>query len=156
MEHVIIYYSYSNNTKKLVERIASLIETDVIEITPRTPYSENYQDVVDLGNDDKTKMIHPELSKTTFALEKYKKVLLCSPTWWDDIAPCMYSFLDNNDLNGKQVALLTTHGGFACKNGKQSVSQYCPLTMKIDVSFDETIMETPFEEVEDFVRKFFL
>ena len=52
MKKAIVYYSYSGNTKSIVDIIKEKVDADVFEIKPKTPYSTNYDEVVDLGQEE--------------------------------------------------------------------------------------------------------
>ena len=47
MKKAIVYYSYSGNTKTIVDMIKEKVDADVYEIKPKTPYSTDYDEVVD-------------------------------------------------------------------------------------------------------------
>ena len=47
MKKAIVYYSYSGNTKSIVDMIKEKVDADVFEIKPKTPYSTDYDEVVD-------------------------------------------------------------------------------------------------------------
>ena len=52
MKKAIVYYSYSNHTKRIVDMIKEKIDADVFEIKPKEPYSTDYDEVVDLGQEE--------------------------------------------------------------------------------------------------------
>ena len=43
----IVYYSYSNNTKKIVDEIVKSVRADVYEIKPVIPYPDDYELLVE-------------------------------------------------------------------------------------------------------------
>ena len=44
---LIVYYSYTGHCKSLTEIIKNMIECDVLELIPETPYPDDYQEVTD-------------------------------------------------------------------------------------------------------------
>ena len=50
---LIVYYSYTNNTKKIAEQIQKANGADICEIETVKPYIGDYNSVVDQGKHDK-------------------------------------------------------------------------------------------------------
>ena len=42
MSRIIVYFSWSNNTKKLVDDLTSQIQADVVRVDRKVPYSTDY------------------------------------------------------------------------------------------------------------------
>ena len=42
----IVYYSYGNNTRKIVDELLKTINADVYEIKPKTPFIDDYETFV--------------------------------------------------------------------------------------------------------------
>ena len=84
---------------------------DLLEIIPETPYSENYNTVVDQAKDEIRHGYHPTIKKDNVDLNSYDTVYLGSPIWWGTMAPPVMNFLSENDLDGKTILPFTTHGG---------------------------------------------
>ena len=47
MKKLVVYYSYTGNTRKIASIIKEKLNCDVLEIEPLTPFSEDYDEVVD-------------------------------------------------------------------------------------------------------------
>lgn len=47
MKTIVVYYSYTSNTKRLVDQIIERYHYDCVEIEPVEAYSDDYQKVVD-------------------------------------------------------------------------------------------------------------
>lgn len=47
---LIVYYSWSGNTREIAQAIAKELKVDIYEIRPVTPYPSNYSKTVDLAN----------------------------------------------------------------------------------------------------------
>ena len=47
MKKLVVYYSYTGNTKKLAKIIAEKIGAETLEIETETPYSDDYDLVVE-------------------------------------------------------------------------------------------------------------
>ena len=46
-KRLVVYYSYTGHTRAIAESIQKKLECDILEIKPVTPYSTDYQTVVD-------------------------------------------------------------------------------------------------------------
>ncbi len=44
---LLVYFSYTGNTKIIAEYISKKLNCDVLDLNPKEKYSENYQEVVD-------------------------------------------------------------------------------------------------------------
>ena len=53
-------------------------------------------------------------------------ILIGSPIWWYQIAPPVKTFLDQNNLSGKKVALFTTNGGYGKGKSDDNIAKLCP------------------------------
>ena len=78
MKKAIVYYSYSGNTKSIVDMIKEKVDVDVYEIKPRTPYSTNYGEVVDLGQDEVNSNALREIEDIDINLDNYDTVVLAT------------------------------------------------------------------------------
>lgn len=61
MSALVIYYSYSGNTRRAAERIGKAIGADLAEIQTVRPYTGSYDDVVDQGQREVDSGFLPEL-----------------------------------------------------------------------------------------------
>lgn len=78
MKKAIVYYSYSGNTKSIVDMIKEKVNADVFEIKPKTPYSTNYDVVVDLGQDEVNSNTLREIEDININLDNYDTIILAT------------------------------------------------------------------------------
>lgn len=112
MKTLVVYYSYSGNTKKVVDMIKEKKNFDVLEIKPVNDYSDDYQKVVD---DEETKMDMNEIieiKNVNINLDYYDRILLGTGVWWYKITPAIRSFLNKYDLKDKVIVPFITNGGW--------------------------------------------
>lgn len=112
MKKLIVYYSYSGNTEKLVNIIKDKIDCDVVEIKTVNKYSEDYETVVEEAKDEINNNYMPEIKDINIDLSKYNDIILATPVWWYTYAPAVNTFLHKYDLTGKNIIPLVTNGGF--------------------------------------------
>ena len=79
MQKAIVYYSYSNHTKRIVDMIKQKIDADVFEIKPKEPYSTDYDEVVDLGQEEVNRNYLREIEDININLNNYDTVILATP-----------------------------------------------------------------------------
>lgn len=112
MKTLVVYYSYSGNTKKVVDMIREKKNFDVLEIKPVNDYSDDYQKVVD---DEEAKMDMNEIIEIkdiNVNLDYYDRILLGTGVWWYKITPAIRSFLNKYDLKDKVIVPFITNGGW--------------------------------------------
>ena len=78
MKKAIVYYSYSNHTKRIVDMIKQKIDADVFEIKPKEPYSTDYDEVVDLGQDEVNSNTLREIEDIDINLDSYDTIILAT------------------------------------------------------------------------------
>ncbi len=93
---IIVYYSYTGNTRMIAKRIKEKLNCDILELNPKIPYSTDYQSVVDQEQDNEGNNKTVEIEKIDIDLSKYDKIILGSPVWWYSITPVVRTFLKEN------------------------------------------------------------
>ncbi len=83
MKALIAYFSWSNNTKNLVEELNTNFNFDVVRIDRKEPYSRDYDTCAYVEAKKEVEMrIHPEIKKLKVDFNSYDKILLFFPIWW--------------------------------------------------------------------------
>ena len=108
---LVVYFSWSGNTENVAKSIQSQTDSDIFEIIPATPYSDDYDTVVDLAQEEQRNNARPAISGNIENIEQYDVVFVGYPNWWGDMPMILYTFFDTYDLSGKTVALFCTSGG---------------------------------------------
>ena len=105
---LVIYYSFSGNSKKVAKYVKDKLDADELELEPEVPFSENYDEVVnewqnnDIKRDVAIKQVHVNL-------DNYSKIVLITGTWWYGITPVMKKFLKEHNLAGKEVIVAASN-----------------------------------------------
>ena len=113
---LVVYFSWSGNTENVAKSIQSQTDSDIFEIVPSTPYSDDYDTVVDLAQEDQRSNARPAISGSIESIEQYDVIYVGFPNWWGDMPMILYTFFDTYDLSGKTVALFCTSGGSGLSN----------------------------------------
>ena len=108
---LVVYFSWSGNTENVAKSIQSQTDSGIFEIVPATPYSDDYDTVVDLAQEEQRNNARPAISNSIENIEQYDVVYVGFPNWWGDMPMILYTFFDTYDLSNKTVALFCTSGG---------------------------------------------
>ena len=102
------------NSELAAKVITSSVGGDIYAITTEKKYPSTYSATVSEANDelknDEKVALTGELPDT----ESYDTVVLVYPLWWGTIPKAVESFVEDVDISGKKVYVVTCHGG----NGK--------------------------------------
>ncbi len=112
MKTLVVYYSYSGNTKYIVEQIAQCLNADIISLEPVIPYSSDYDTVVAQGQEEVGRNYMPELKPISLDIANYDRIIIGTPTWWYKMASPVLTFLSQNDFSNKNIALFMTNAGW--------------------------------------------
>lgn len=123
---LVVYFSWSGNTENVAKSIQSQTDSDIFEIVPVIPYSDDYDTVVELAKEEQRSGARPEISGNIENIEKYESVFVGYPNWWGDMPMILYTFFDTYDLSGKTVALFCTSGGSGLSNTVNEVKALEP------------------------------
>ena len=119
MSKIIVYFTYTNNTKKIAEKIEEKLDCDIVQIRTVIPYSEDYDTVVNDEHNGEASNYLPEIEDINVDWRKYDEVILGTPVWWYRPAPAVRSFLSENDLSGKTIKPFATNAGWLGKTFKE-------------------------------------
>ena len=125
-EELIVYFSHSGNTESVAKEIQNQTGADIFEIVPETPYTDDYNTLLDVAQDEKSSDARPSISGTIENLENYDVIYLGYPNWWADMPMIVYTFLDTYDLSGKTIAPFVTSGGSGFSNTIDTIKSMEP------------------------------
>ena len=108
---LVVYYSFSKNTKRLAEELARQINGDLRELVPERPYSFDYNSAAKQVRYEIEMGICPKLLSGEEPIGNYDYIFIGSPNWFKTFAPPVLSFLRHVDLSNKVIIPFCTHGG---------------------------------------------
>ncbi len=123
---LVVYFSWSGNTEKVAECIQCQTDSDIFEIIPSIPYSDDYDTVVDFAQEEQRNNARPAILDSIDNLDQYDVVFVGFPNWWGDMPMILYTFFDTYDLSGKTIALFCTSGGSGLLNTVNEVKALEP------------------------------
>ncbi len=128
---VVCYFSCTGNTKALAETTAKALNADLFEIVPEVPYTSadlNWHDSKSrTSKEANDNSIRPAI-KTKPELANYDTVILAFPIWWYTAPKIMWTFVEQNDLSGKNVVALCTSGGSGISGAEKDLKAHASKT----------------------------
>ena len=125
MSKLIVYFSYTGNTKNIANRIKEKLNCDILEIKTVVPYSKDYDTVVNDEQNSETSNHLPEIQEIDVDLSKYDEIILGTPVWWYRPVPAIRTFLTQNDLSGKIIKPFVTNAGWLGRTFTE-IKKLCP------------------------------
>lgn len=111
MKTAVLYYSLEGNTKKTAETIAEAVGGDAVRIEPiRDIPKRGFFRYVIGGFMAGTKR-RVKLEPIMHDLSKYDRFFVGSPVWASTVTPAVRTFLSENQLEKKDVALFACFAG---------------------------------------------
>lgn len=111
MKTFIVYFSWSNNTKRLVEEVNKKFDFDVVRIERAIPYSNDYNECAYVeAKDEVSKHIHPEIKNLSIDFGSYDTILLFAPIWWYTVPMPILTFVEElKGYKGKVVLFANSY-----------------------------------------------
>ncbi|MCM1333907.1 MAG: flavodoxin [Eubacterium sp.] len=112
---LVAYFSATNTTEGVAERIAEAIGADLYEIAPEIPYtaadldyySDDSRSTIEMNDLD----ARPAISGSVADMGQYDIVFIGYPIWWGKAPRILNTFVESYDLSGKTVVPFCTSGG---------------------------------------------
>lgn len=113
--NLVVYFSCSGETKKVAEKLKSVLNCDIFEIVPETLYTDrdldwndkNSRSTIEMGDES----CRPRIRNRIDNIDKYDTIYLGFPIWWYTAPKIINTFLDSYDFSNKKVILYCTSGG---------------------------------------------
>ena len=111
MKTLIAYFSWSNNTKNLIEKINKDFNYDVVRIERKRPYSDDYNTCAYVeAKEEVEKNIFPEINRIDVEFNDYDRILLFFPIWWYTFPMPVGSFIKSlNGYKGKIIVFANSY-----------------------------------------------
>ena len=123
---LIAYFSWGGNTAGIAREIQKEMEADLFEIILETPYSSDYNTVLDQAQEDQRTAARPAIANQVQNIEQYDTILLGYPNWWASIPMPIATFLEQYDFNGKTIVPFCSHGGGRLGQSVTAITKLAP------------------------------
>jgi len=115
---LIVYSSYTGNTKAACEALQKSLGAKVIEVKDLKNPPENLK--VEKGAKPKW-VLDTEIEPKSANLSSNSCIVLGSPVWMATLGPAMQKFIELNRFDGKKVILLTTTNASLNEEQRQKI-----------------------------------
>lgn len=105
---LVAYFSWSGNTEQVAQYIAEQTGGDLFKIEPAAPYTEDYNTLLDVAQQEQAEDARPELAAQVDNWDSYDVIFVGYPNWWSDAPMAVYTFLESYDWNGKTLIPFNT------------------------------------------------
>lgn len=109
---LVAYFSVTNNTEGVAEKLADGLGANLYEILPQQPYTDADLNYGDPNSRSSAEMndpaARPAIAGEMPPLEQYDMVLIGYPIWWGEAPRIMSTFIESGDFSGKTIAAFCT------------------------------------------------
>ena len=109
---LVAYFSATNNTEGIANHLQSILDADLYEIVPETPYTSDDLNYNDSSSRSSQEMDDPDarpaISGGVEDMDQYEVIFLGYPIWWGEAPRIINTFLESYDLSGKTIAPFCT------------------------------------------------
>ncbi len=155
MKLLILYYSYSGNTRSIAEEIQKKAGGTLAEIKTVMPYAGDYNVVVDQGQREVERGYEPEICPLDVDLSDFDTIILGTPVWWYTFAPAVKTLLSHSDWKGKRIYPFATNGGWLGHTLKDIKTACVGAAVEegLDIRFDGIKLKTDHARIDAWVQK---
>ena len=150
----VVFYSYTNNTKKIAEMIKDRIGAEIIQIDTVMPYRGSYEEVVDMAKKEVKAGFKPPIQSVNNLLDEVDTIILGTPVWWYTMAPAVLTFFTETNLKGKRVIPFATNAGWL-GHTFQDIKKLCPeseVVNEMNIEFSEDTLKTTMKVLEKWIE----
>lgn len=157
MKRLVIYYSYSGNTKIIAEKLKEKLNCDLLELEPLVPFSSDYDTVVNEYQNNSIEAKSVEIKEINIDLNLYDEFIIGTPVWWYTICPVVTTFLKKYDLSNKTIYLFATNAGWL----GHTFIDYKKLCPNSNIKYEQNIvfesyssvLKTPESEINKWIEQ---
>ena len=129
------------NVQQLAGWVQEETGGDLFSIRVTDPYPSDWDACLERANEERGNDARPELAERVENLEQYGTVFLGYPNWWYGVPMALLTFLEENDLSGKEVYLFCSHGTGGLSRSVELITGAAP-----DADISESIFDCYEEE----------
>ena len=122
---IVCYFSASGITKGVAEKIAKVIEGDLFEIEPTEKYTDADLDWTNKKSRSSVEMAdensRPGVKNKVEDIDSYNKVVLGFPVWWYKEPTIVDTFIEENNLENKEIYVFVTSGSSSVDGSLESL-----------------------------------
>ncbi|WP_296879527.1 flavodoxin [Thomasclavelia sp.] len=149
---LITYFSWSGNTGNVANAIHNEIGGEIKKIEPLEPYTDDYDELLDIAKDEQDSDARPAL-KENIDVSSYDIIFVGYPNWWSDMPMIMYTFLEVNDFSGKTIVPFNTSGGSGFSGTISEIEKITGANVLEGLTLSSSAADNPQEEVSNWLAE---
>jgi len=111
LKTAVIYYSHDGNCALVAEILKAELNADVFRVETLDDKKRKGLSLMFWGGSQVFRGIKPPLKPLSVGINAYDPIILGTPVWAGSPTPAIASFISNNSITGKKIALFCCHGG---------------------------------------------
>lgn len=137
MSNVLVAYftaSAGKVTEKVAKKLAEVVDADLFEIVPKTPYTAadiNWKNPLSRCNKEKFGKKDVPVAGKVEDMSQYDTIFVGFPIWYGAAPNVINTFLKGYDLSGKKLAAFATSGGSGIGKTAEKLKPYVSETTDI-------------------------
>lgn len=124
------------NVQQLAGWVREETGGDLFPIRVTDLYPSDWDACLERANEERGTDARPELVEQVENLDQYGTVFLGYPNWWYEVPMALLTFLEQNDLSGKDVYLFCSHGTGGLARSVEIITEAAPEANISDSIFD--------------------
>ena len=150
---IVCYFSATGTTKKTSETLSKILESDLFEIEPKEKYTnedldwnnKNSRSTIEMENEN----TRPEIKEKIKNINEYDNIIIGFPIWWYQEPRIIDTFIEENDLNNKNIYVFATSGGSTIEKSLNHLKEKYP---SLNFVSGKTLNQIDEEEIKNWIK----
>ena len=133
---LVVWYSFTGNSKAIVDALLTHVSADYLEIKPSEEgldyaannYAIGSSLISAIRKNPSSASSYPSIKEVEVPFDDYKTVMIVTPLWWSQMAAPMQSFLFkfSEQIAGKTIGLIVTSSSSSISGVEQDAKRLLP------------------------------
>ncbi|MDE6691321.1 MAG: flavodoxin [Clostridia bacterium] len=126
---LVVYFSATNTTKGVAQKIQTATGSAIYEIVPAVPYTQadlNYNTDCRANSEQNDPEARPAISGSVDNIGQYDTVFIGYPIWWGQAPKIIYTFIESYDFSGKTLIPFCTSGSSPMGSSATNLQKLTP------------------------------
>lgn len=126
---LVAYFSVTNNTKRIAGLAKEHLDSDIFEIVPSEPYTNediDYNSDCRANREQNNESCRPSIAYKLEDISKYDTIVLGYPIWWGQAPKILYTFVESYDLSNKTILPFCTSGSSSIGSSATNLAKSAP------------------------------
>lgn len=128
---LVAYFSATETTRGLAERLAGAIDAELFRIKPKQEYTEQDLDWTKKTSRSSIEMAdkntRPAIASKIKDISEYDVIFLGFPIWWYREPSIIDTFIESYDLAGTTIVPFATSGGSGLDDADENIRKLSPM-----------------------------